>query len=93
MADILRVGHYIVEGWRSARRALSCPGAPRTVPMSKILTFKKPTPKEKNRGKTLCLHDFHKWKIVTERKFDVKQGRLVTLFRCERCGKEKTEAR
>lgn len=61
--------------------------------MSKILTFKKPTPKEKNRGKTLCLHDFHKWKIVTGRKFDVQQGRLVTLFRCERCGKEKTEAR
>jgi hypothetical protein len=30
---------------------------------------------------------------VSERKFDVKQGQLVTLLRCERCGKEKTELR
>ena len=49
------------------------------------------SPKEKNRGKTLCLHDFHKWVVVSERKFDVRQGRLVTLYRCQRCGKEKTE--
>lgn len=61
--------------------------------MADILHFKKPSPKDKNRGKTLCLHDFHKWKIVSERKFDVKQGRLVTLYRCARCGKEKTELR
>lgn len=61
--------------------------------MADILRFKKPSPKDKNRGKTLCLHDFHKWKVVSERKFDVKQGQLVTLFRCERCGKEKTELR
>lgn len=59
--------------------------------MADILKFKKPSPKDRNKGKTLCLHDFHKWKIVSERKFDVKRGRLVTLYRCERCGKEKTE--
>lgn len=59
--------------------------------MAKILSFKKPAPREKNRGKTLCLHDFHKWQVVAERKFDVKQGRLVTQYRCARCGKEKTE--
>jgi len=61
--------------------------------MSKVLAFKKPTPREKSKGKTLCLHNFHKWQVVTERKFDVKQGRLVTLYRCARCGKEKTELR
>ena len=61
--------------------------------MTKILTFKKPTPQDKNRGKTLCLNNFHKWLIVSERKFDVRQGRLVTLYRCARCGKEKTELR
>jgi len=59
--------------------------------MAKILSFKKPSPKEKNKGKTLCLHDFHKWLVVSERKFDVRQGKLVTLYRCQRCGKEKTE--
>ena len=59
--------------------------------MAKILDFKKPSPRDKNKGKTLCLHDFHKWKVVSERKFDVKSCKLVTLYRCERCGKEKTE--
>lgn len=28
---------------------------------------------------------------MTEKKFDVKQGRLVTMSRCERCGKEKNK--
>ena len=59
--------------------------------MAKILNFKKPSPKDRNRGKTLCLHDFHKWAVVSERKFDVRQGRLVTLYRCQRCGKEKKD--
>lgn len=59
--------------------------------MAKILNFKKPGPKQKNQGKTLCLHNFHKWTLVSERKFDVRRGKLVTLYRCERCGKEKTE--
>lgn len=58
---------------------------------AKILAFKKPAPRDKNRGKTLCLNNFHKWQLVSERKFDVKQGKLVTLYRCQRCGKEKTE--
>lgn len=59
--------------------------------MAKILDFRKPSPRDRNKGKTLCLHDFHRWKVVSERKFDVKRGKLVTLYRCERCGKEKTE--
>ena len=59
--------------------------------MAKILDFKRPGPKEKNRGKTLCLHSFHKWVVVTDSKFDVRRGKLVTLYRCERCGKQKTE--
>jgi len=59
--------------------------------MATILNFRKPTAQQKNKGKTLCLNNFHKWKIVAERKFDVRRGRLVTLYRCERCGKEKTE--
>ena len=61
--------------------------------MGDIVKFRKPSLKEKAEGKTLCNSGFHKWKVVTEKKFDVKQGRLVTLLRCERCGKEKTELR
>lgn len=41
----------------------------------------------------LCQHGFHKWSIWKDKQFDVKQGRLVTVLRCERCGIEKTELR
>ena len=59
--------------------------------MAKILNFKQPSPKDRNKGKTLCLHDFHKWVLISDSKFDVHKGKLVTLYRCQRCGKEKTE--
>jgi hypothetical protein len=58
--------------------------------MGQIVKFKRPSLQEKAGGKTLCKSGFHKWKVITARKFDVKQGRLVTLRRCERCGKETT---
>jgi ABC-type Fe3+/spermidine/putrescine transport system ATPase subunit len=60
--------------------------------MADILPFKKPRPNDKNQGKTLCRSGFHKWKIVQEKQFDVKQGKLVTLLKCARCGKTKTQA-
>lgn len=58
-----------------------------------IIPFKRPSAKEKHKGNTLCRSGFHKWQLVTERKFDVKQGKLVTQYRCTRCGAEKVEAR
>lgn len=60
--------------------------------MGDVIRFKKPTAQEKNKGKTLCKNGFHKWEIVTERRFDVKQGQLVTEFRCVRCGAIQTKA-
>lgn len=60
--------------------------------MSNILPFKKPDLAKKAKARTMCKSNLHKWEIVTEQKFDVKQGKLVTLFRCSRCGKEKTKA-
>lgn len=62
-----------------------------TLTMGEVIKFKKPSLMEKAEGKTLCKRGFHKWQVVTERKFDVKQGKLVTLRRCERCGKEQTK--
>ncbi len=59
--------------------------------MGDVVKFKKPSLREKAEGKTLCRSGFHKWKVVTEKKFDVKQGKLVTLRRCERCGKKQTK--
>jgi len=59
--------------------------------MADILTFKKRKASWKSKGKTLCSNNHHKWKVETSRKFDVKHGKLVTLYRCERCGVEKTK--
>lgn len=44
-------------------------------------------------GKTLCDSGFHKWEIVTQAQFDVKQGKLVTTERCQRCNLQRTRAR
>lgn len=43
-------------------------------------------------GKALCRSGHHKWEIVHTQRFDVKQGRLVTVFRCKRCHASKTKA-
>ena len=61
--------------------------------MSNVIQFKKKKPGEKHKGKTLCKSGFHKWVVETEQKFDVKQGKLVTVYRCSRCGAVKNEAR
>ncbi len=60
--------------------------------MGKVVAFRKPSLKEKHRGNTLCRRGFHKWELESEKKFDVRQGRLVTSWRCERCGATKTKA-
>jgi hypothetical protein len=60
--------------------------------MADILKFKKKKLSEKHKGKTLCRSGFHKWEVIKEKQFDVKQGRLVTVYRCIRCGKRKNTA-
>ncbi|MHB8534284.1 MAG: hypothetical protein ACYDBW_02425 [Sulfuricaulis sp.] len=59
--------------------------------MGDVVKFKKPSLQKKGEGTTLCRSGFHRWKVVTEKKFDVKQGKLVTLLQCERCGKQRTK--
>ncbi|MCB1686438.1 MAG: hypothetical protein R3E82_13010 [Pseudomonadales bacterium] len=63
----------------------------------KVLPFpQRPSPqarrREKARGKTLCGRGFHKWQVEGASPFDVKQGRLMTLRRCSRCGVTRTSA-
>lgn len=60
--------------------------------MGDVLSFKKPDLSSRAKGHTLCKNGFHKWRVVTENRFDVKAGRLVTLYRCTRCGAQKTTA-
>jgi hypothetical protein len=59
--------------------------------MGVVVQFRKPKVSEKHKGNTLCRSGFHKWKIIMEKQFDVKQGKLVTVSECMRCGKIKTE--
>lgn len=61
--------------------------------MGEVVKFKRPKPSELHRGKTLCRSGFHRWQLEAEQRFDVKQGRLVTVYRCTRCGALKNEAR
>lgn len=61
--------------------------------MTNVVQFKKPSQKEKAKGKTLCRNGFHKWKVWQKKQFDVKSGKLVTVLKCERCGETKTELR
>ncbi len=58
--------------------------------MADVIPFKRPSLKDKARGKTLCARGFHKWAIDQKQQFDVKQGRLVTVRRCIRCGVTRT---
>jgi len=60
--------------------------------MADILKFKRPSIKEKAKGKTLCKSGFHKWVIDQSKQFDVKQGKLITLYHCSRCSVSKTRS-
>ena len=60
--------------------------------MSEVLPFRKPSLKEKHRGKTLCKHGHHKWVVEKTKQFDVKQGKLVTVYRCSRCDKTRVKS-
>jgi len=59
--------------------------------MADIIPFKKPTLKDKHRGNTLCRRGHHKWVVENNRQFDVKQGELLTAYRCTRCDKIKVK--
>jgi hypothetical protein len=59
--------------------------------MGDVIRFRKPKAAEKARGKTLCREGFHRWVISKDKQFDVRQGRLVTVYRCSRCGAVRTK--
>jgi len=57
--------------------------------MGDVIPFRPAPGKKKGEGKTLCKSGFHKWEIDQKKQFDVKQGKLVTIKRCVRCGETK----
>lgn len=54
--------------------------------------FRKKKRKALAAGSTLCRAGKHKWQIEKQTDFDSKQGKLVSRYRCERCGKVKVKA-
>ena len=60
--------------------------------MGDVIQFRKRKPGEQARGKTTCREGFHKWAVWQRKPFDVKQGKLITIYKCSRCGETKTEA-
>ncbi|HKJ09130.1 MAG TPA: hypothetical protein VKA76_08585 [Gammaproteobacteria bacterium] len=59
--------------------------------MSNVVPFRRPKASEKHQGNTLCKRGFHKWEEVPTTPFEVKTGRLVTRYRCARCGATRVE--
>lgn len=59
--------------------------------MGDVLPFRKKSLTEKHKGKTLCKSGFHKWEIEQGKQFDVRQGRLITIEKCSRCGKTRVK--
>ena len=60
--------------------------------MAEVLRFRKKSAKEKHKGNTLCRNGHHKWQVDKAKQFDVKLGKLVTVYRCSRCGEQKVRA-
>ncbi|MEJ2360943.1 MAG: hypothetical protein P8Z75_05870 [Gammaproteobacteria bacterium] len=60
--------------------------------MGDVVRFKKPGTQEKHKGKMLCRSGFHKWVVDKSKPFSVKAGKLLTVYRCQRCGATKTKA-
>ncbi|MBI2799604.1 MAG: hypothetical protein HYX63_04865 [Gammaproteobacteria bacterium] len=59
--------------------------------MGDVIQFRKPRTEESRRGKTLCREGFHQWAVWHNKQFDVKRGKLVTVYRCSRCGETKVQ--
>jgi len=60
--------------------------------MGDVIQFKRPKLSQLHKGNTLCRSGFHKWEVLDEKQFDVKQGKLITVYRCKRCLKMKSKA-
>jgi hypothetical protein len=53
--------------------------------------FKKLRRQQRGRNTTLCKSGFHKWVFSEKKQFDVKQGKLISVERCERCQVTRTK--
>lgn len=47
---------------------------------------------QKAKASTLCGNGHHKWRVIDNKVFDSKKGKLVTRYECSRCGQFKVKA-
>lgn len=52
--------------------------------------FRKRKRRQSGSHTTLCRRGFHKWRFDDRKQFDVKEGKLISIERCERCGATRT---
>ncbi len=59
--------------------------------MVKVLTgnFGKAARLNRVKRSSMCQHGHHRWLTDKTSKFDVKQGKLLTIYRCAKCDKTK----
>ncbi len=60
--------------------------------MGEVVEFKRPKLAQQHKGNTLCRSGFHKWEVQNDKQFDVKRGKLITVYQCKRCLKTKSKA-
>jgi hypothetical protein len=91
--------HSPPQSGKMARRNYSLKSYRNSIPntkernMGEVIKFRRRSLSERYKGKTLCVNGFHQWRVETAKQFDVRQGKLVTLYKCARCGATRTEAR
>jgi len=60
--------------------------------MGDVIPFRKKATGDTVRDKTLCREGFHKWEVWKDKQFDVKAGKLVTVYRCARCAATRVQS-
>ncbi len=61
----------------------------------KVISFKKKQAEarqKKAKAATLCRNGHHDWQVLKDQKFDSQKGKLVTVFQCAHCKKQKVKA-
>jgi hypothetical protein len=66
-------------------------GPPNNI--TQLRKFKSQQTAQRATGKTLCDSGFHQWAVTKHSQFDVKQGRLVTVEKCQRCATTRSTGR
>lgn len=77
---------------RCFNRAIQTLGDALMGELVSLQKHKKALRRQRAKGATLCGHGHHRWVRMDADPFDVRTGRLVTRWRCSRCGAEKNAA-